>query len=180
MTGYVYMYKRALYRDARRTHTKWFCIARERVPMQRERVLLPTKRFAITVRLVAKGRAWRAGVEAVHGVHGERVWRPCMASGCAGLCARPGFYSHTSTYRLHTTHHTTIHTRVLHLTDYMTHLTYGCNPYTLTRACTLRLNPSLGLPSARTLRLNPSLGLPSARTLRFSTPAWEYRPLRPP
>jgi hypothetical protein len=126
-------------------------------------------------------------------VHGERVWRPCMASGCAGLCAGPGFYSLTSTYRLHTTHHTTIHTRVLHLTDYLTHLTYGCNPYTLTRACTLRLNPSLGLPSAGTLRLNPSLGLPSAgtlrlnpslglpsaRTLRFPTPAWEYRPLRP-
>ena len=162
------MYKRALYRDARRTHTKWFCIARERVPMQRERVLLPTKRFAITVRLVAKGRAWRAGVEAVHG---ERVCRALRGT---------GLHSLTSTYRLHTTHHTTIHTRVLHLTDYMTHLTYGCNPYTLTRACTLRLNPSLGLPSARTLRLNPSLGLPSARTLRFSTPAWEYRPLRPP
>ena len=118
-------------------------------------------------------------------VHGERVWRPCMASGCAGLCPVRGTglsfsYKYSCTYRLHTTHHTTIHTRVLHLTDYMTHLTYGCNPYTLTRACTLRLNPSLGLPSARTLRLNPSLGLPSARTLRFSTPAWEYRPLRPP
>ena len=78
VTGYVYMYKRALYRDARRTHTKWFCIARERVPMQRERVLLPTKRFAITVRLVAKGRAWRAGVEAVHG---ERVCRAVRGTG---------------------------------------------------------------------------------------------------
>ena len=78
VTGYVYVYKRALYRDARRTHTKWFCIARERVPMQRERVLLPTKRFAITVRLVAKGRAWRAGVEAVHG---ERVCRAVRGTG---------------------------------------------------------------------------------------------------
>ena len=46
--------------------------------MQRERVLLPTKRFAITVRLVAKGRAWRAGVEAVHG---ERVCRAVRGTG---------------------------------------------------------------------------------------------------
>ena len=46
--------------------------------MQRERVLLPTKRFSITVRLDAKGRAWRAGVEAVHG---ERVCRAVRGTG---------------------------------------------------------------------------------------------------
>ena len=118
-------------------------------------------------------RAWRAGVEAVHG---ERVCRAVRGTGLLfsykyiqTTYYTPHYYTHQSTtpHRLH---------------DSLTYgcLTYGCNPYTLTRACTLRLNPSLGLPSARTLRLNPSLGLPSARTLRFSTPAWEYRPLRPP
>ena len=143
---FTHTHKRALYRDARRTHTKWFCIARERVPMQRERVLLPTKRFAITVRLVAKGRAWRAGVEAVHG---ERVCRAVRGTGLPfsykyiqTTYYTPHYYTHQSTtpHRLH---------------DSLTYgcLTYGCNPYTLTRACTLRLNPSLGLPSARTLRL---------------------------
>ena len=107
VTGYVYMYKRALYRDARRTHTKWFCIARERVPMQRERVLLPTKRFSITVRLDAKGRAWRAGVEAVHG---ERVCRAVRETGLLfsykyiqTTYYTPHYYTHQSTtpHRLH-------------------------------------------------------------------------------
>ena len=107
-------------------------------------------------------RAWRAGVEAVHG---ERVCRAVRETGLLfsykyiqTTYYTPHYYTHQSTtpHRLHDSLYT----------NEGVHAAFE--------------NPSLGLISAWTIRLNPSLGLISARTLRFPTPAGEYRPLRPP